>query len=216
MPEPKWMQLARSYLGTKEVKGAKNNPEIVQWFAESGHGWIKDDSVAWCAAFVNAMLERAEVKGTESVAARSFLQWGKKLDKPKPGAIAVFWRGSKSGWQGHVGFFVSEDATHVKVLGGNQGNAVSIANYPKSQLLGYRWPATLGKSRTVKGTALGAAMGAGVVAEAVPEVVATVQEQQWAMSSGDWISLVLGVLIIGGSLYALWARYDDAGRPKLW
>ena len=28
----------------------------------------------------------------------------------------------------------------IRVLGGNQGDKVSIENFPKSQVLGYRWP----------------------------------------------------------------------------
>jgi uncharacterized protein (TIGR02594 family) len=140
MAEPQWMIRARTYLGTKESPGTKHNKEILKWFEESGHGWIKDDETAWCAAFVNAMLARSGVKGTGSVAARSFTDWGKPLARPVPGCIAVFWRVKRDGWQGHVAFFVSETATHVRVLGGNQANSVSIANYAKSRLLGYRWP----------------------------------------------------------------------------
>ena len=39
---------------------------------------------------------------------------------------------------GHVAFYVGETATQIKVLGGNQSNSVSVANYPKSRLLGFR------------------------------------------------------------------------------
>jgi uncharacterized protein (TIGR02594 family) len=216
MSEPKWLQLARGYLGLKELKGPKHNPEILKWFEESGHGWIKDDETAWCAAFANAMLERADVKGTNSVAARSFMQWGKELKEPEPGCLVVLWRGSKNSWQGHVGFFISESAEYVKVLGGNQNNAVSIANYPKSQLLGYRWPATLSRSRTVAGAGGAAVGGAGVLAEPVVETVNTIAEQQYQFTTGNIILIVLGALIVAGACYALFARWDDAGRPKLW
>jgi hypothetical protein len=54
--------------------------------------------------------------------------------------VAVFWRDSKSSGKGHVGFFVEETSRNVSVLGGNQGEQVSIANQPKARLLGYRWP----------------------------------------------------------------------------
>ena len=138
--EPAWMAEARALVGLKEIVGSKHEPRIVQFFADAGHPWVKDDETAWCAAFVNAMLKRAGIDGTGSLAARSFLQWGEKLDKPRVGCIAVFWRGSKNSWQGHVGFYVGEEGSNILVLGGNQGNAVSIAKYPKSRLLGYRWP----------------------------------------------------------------------------
>ena len=41
---------------------------------------------------------------------------------------------------GHVGFFVGYDAVRelVQLLGGNQGNAVSIASFPAERILGIR------------------------------------------------------------------------------
>jgi len=39
-----------------------------------------------------------------------------------------------------VGFYVGEDATHLHVLGGNQGDAVSITRIPKDRLSEMRWP----------------------------------------------------------------------------
>lgn len=96
-------------------------------------------TTAWCAAFVNATLEQSGQTGTNSLAARSFLDWGQAVDQPQPGDIAVFSRGDPNGWQGHVGFFqgYNPDGT-INVLGGNQGDAVSIAAYSPDQLLGFR------------------------------------------------------------------------------
>lgn len=138
--EPAWMAEARALVGLKEIVGSKHEPRIVKFFADAGHAWVKDDETAWCAAFANAMLKRAGIEGTGSLAARSFLQWGEKLDKPRVGCLVVLSRGNPKGWQGHVGFYVGEDRTHIHVLGGNQSNAVSIARYSKTRLLGYRWP----------------------------------------------------------------------------
>lgn len=216
MFEPKWLTLARAELGAREIAGPRHNPKIVAWFERSGHGWIKDDETAWCAAFVNAMLEEAGVKGTGSVAARSFMTWGKPLAEPRPGCLAVFWRGSRAGWQGHVGFFLRETGDEVEVLGGNQAGAVSIARYPRDRLLGYRWPATLEASRTVKGAGAAAAGGAAVMAEPVAEAVQTIADQQYHFSTGNIVLMVVGALIVAGALYALYARWDDAGRPRPW
>jgi uncharacterized protein (TIGR02594 family) len=85
-------------------------------------------------------MEHSDIRGTDSAAARSWEKWGKKLSEPKLGALAVFWRGEKSSELGHVGFFVRDSSTEVSVLGGNQGDRVTIADYPKARLLGYRWP----------------------------------------------------------------------------
>lgn len=131
--------LARKEVGTKEVVGKKHNATVVAYFRDAGHPEIVDDETAWCAAFVGAMLARAGVKPTGSLAARSYLKWGTPvgLAEAKPGDIVVFQRGSSS-WQGHVGFYVKHDATTISVLGGNQANQVSIAKYPLAKLLGIR------------------------------------------------------------------------------
>lgn len=141
MTEPKWLVEARKYDGLKEIPGARDNPTIVKWFADVGHSWVQDDETAWCAAFVGAMLEKVGIKSTRKLNARSYLEWGVPISKPAPGAIAVFYRGDPKGWQGHVSFYIRENANNVWCLGGNQSNQVNITRYPKSRLLGYRWPA---------------------------------------------------------------------------
>lgn len=47
--------------------------------------------------------------------------------------------------KGHVGFYVGEDAKGYYVLGGNQGDKVSVVRIAKDRLLpnGIRWPATV-------------------------------------------------------------------------
>lgn len=137
--EPKWLEMAREEIGTKEAPGTKNNPVVVQYYADSGNAGIKDDSVAWCAAFVGAMLRRCDMPSTGTLTARDYLKYGTKLDTPKPGCIVIFTRGNST-WEGHVGFYVGETDKNIRVLGGNQSDSVSIASYPKSKWLGYRWP----------------------------------------------------------------------------
>ena len=134
--------IAKELDGLKEVPGKKHNPEVVKFFAEVGHDWVKDDETAWCAAFVGAMLNRAGLEGTGKLNARSYLEWGEPIEgglaAAKPGDLVVFWRGSRDGWQGHVGFYESHNGTHVMVFGGNQGNAVNAKAYNQKQLLGVR------------------------------------------------------------------------------
>lgn len=136
---PPWLVAAEHAIGVREIAGAEHNDDIVSYFAEAGFSGIKDDETAWCAAFANAMVKRGGREGTGSLLARSFLKWGVELKTPRLGCIAVFKRGNST-WQGHVGFYVGETATHIRVLGGNQSNAVNVRSYPKSKLLGYRWP----------------------------------------------------------------------------
>ena len=132
-------ELARADLGTWEWKDG-HNPKVVQYFADVGHGWVKEDEVAWCAAFVGAMLKRAGMPHTGKLDARSYLKWGEpvQLDAAEPGDIVVFSRGDPNGWQGHVAFFVRRVGDHILVLGGNQANQVNERQYPISRLLGVR------------------------------------------------------------------------------
>jgi uncharacterized protein (TIGR02594 family) len=86
------------------------------------------------------VMREAGIERTRSAAARSWLQWGAPLSVPKVGAVTIFKRGT-SDWQGHVAFFLSQEVGGISVLGGNQGDAVSIARFAAADLLGYRWPA---------------------------------------------------------------------------
>lgn len=136
-----YMQIARSLVGTKEIVGPQDNPKIMEMYATVGHDWVEHDETAWCAAFVGFCLEKSGLRSTRALNARSYLNFGTtvELADAKEGDIVVFSRGA-SEWQGHVGFFVGQTATQIKVLGGNQTNAVTIANYPKTRLLGIRRP----------------------------------------------------------------------------
>lgn len=131
---------ASAYLGLREWPGAKHNPKILDMFEDVGHGWVRDDETSWCAAFVGSVLAEAGYLGTGSLAARSYREWGVEvpLASARRGDVVVFWRESPSSWKGHVGFYHSHDSHNVYVLGGNQGNAVSIAAYPVARLLSVR------------------------------------------------------------------------------
>jgi len=137
--KPGWLVLAEALNGLKEAPGAKNNPEVVKLFADAGFPGIKTDSTAWCAAFVNAVLERAGHRGSRSLAARSFESWGVGLPAPALGAIATKKRGNSS-WQGHTGLVVGANKDQVFLLGGNQSDAVNVAAFKRSEIVAYRWP----------------------------------------------------------------------------
>lgn len=98
----------------------------------------------WCAAFVNAILNKHGIPGSESVSehpllARSFLDWGEPVTEPQAGDIIVFPRGNE-GWQGHVGFYVmtSADGRYYYILGGNQNDSISLERFPVSSAIGIR------------------------------------------------------------------------------
>ncbi|HEX3711009.1 MAG TPA: TIGR02594 family protein [Pseudolabrys sp.] len=96
-------------------------------------------SKLWCADFMNFVLRKAGGKGTHSRAARSFLDYGKKLDGPRVGAIAILYR--KGPNNGHVGVVRGTDGQGNPILvSGNHGLTVRQSVYPKSKVLAYVMP----------------------------------------------------------------------------
>jgi uncharacterized protein (TIGR02594 family) len=93
----------------------------------------------WCADFMNFVLRRSGGAGTHSRAARSFLKYGKKLDSPRVGAIAIMYR--KGPNNGHVGIVRGTDGQgNPIIVSGNSGNLVRQTTYPKERVIGYVMP----------------------------------------------------------------------------
>jgi uncharacterized protein (TIGR02594 family) len=93
----------------------------------------------WCADFMNFVLRSAGGKGTHSRAARSFLQYGKKLDGPRVGAIAILYRRGPN--NGHVGVVRGTDGQGNPILvSGNHGHRVMQSVYPKAKVMAYVMP----------------------------------------------------------------------------
>ncbi len=137
---PSWLNAAFKYLGLWEWKGSDHNPKILEWWSKI-RAPFTDDETPWCAAYVGGILEECGIKSSRSAAARSYTKWGFELSGPAVGAVVVFWRGKPSGWSGHVGFVVGKDqAGNLMVLGGNQGNQVTVRPFDVSRVLSYHWP----------------------------------------------------------------------------
>jgi len=137
-----WMRVALQEYHTRErTAPGRHNPRIVEYHA-SCRGNVQDDETPWCSAFVNWTMQQIGLQGTRRGNARSWLNWG----TPVPtnsfhyGAITVLWRVSRRSWKGHVAFLAGIDGDELILLGGNQGNKVSLRPYPKSRLLSFRWP----------------------------------------------------------------------------
>jgi len=133
-------EVAADELGVKEIAGKENNPRIIEYHKATSLK-ASADEIAWCASFINWCCLQVGVKGTNSAAARSFLNWGKKIELSEAvtGDVVIFKRGN-SEWQGHVALYVGHDHTSVRVLGGNQSNAVTVTTYPRVKVLGIRRP----------------------------------------------------------------------------
>lgn len=93
-PSPQFATPGSENRVTRRATG--NAPRVVQRFADAIFSGIKQDSVAWCAAAVGAMLQRAGHKPSVSLAARSCEAWGVGLEAATVGAIATKKRGDSS------------------------------------------------------------------------------------------------------------------------
>lgn len=143
MTKHPWMKIAKEKLGIHEIPGPKTDAFIGECLKSVG--LPPDDSISWCSAFVNKVVELAGFKGTRSGMARSWLKWGRELEEEDSmedweGCICVLWRGDPDGPSGHVGFLVEWDDDRVKLLGGNQSDAVTYAWFPIERVLGFRVP----------------------------------------------------------------------------
>jgi uncharacterized protein (TIGR02594 family) len=134
---PKWFAIAKGEEGIKEFTDARNNPEVVKYLkscSKLGASSQRNDETAWCSAFVNWCVEKAGFEGTESAAARSWMNWGKSIAAPTVGCIVVLRRTSNPAF-GHVGFWVKEQDGRVFMLGGNQSDSVNVTAFDKSRVL---------------------------------------------------------------------------------
>lgn len=229
----KWMEIAWSYMGEREVAAMAANPAILNFFRLAGHPEVKTDEEAWCAAFIRACLVQAGLSAEGSLMARSLLKIGTPITTPRYGAIAVISRGT-DGVSGHVGFVVGWTKDTISLLGGNQGDAVSVAAYPISKLLGLRWPVDVtakqlrGESRTVRaankasqdistatglavtggGASLFTAGGADTITRATEKVAAV---KGLASTAGDFLHYCLGHWPLVAAVAALYF-----GARALW
>lgn len=142
---PKTITLALEELGVAEVVGRGSNRTIIAWRDELNLAGVKikgysDDDIPWCGLFAAIITYRRMKKAAEVVKdplwALNWARYGKQVNTAMLGDVLVFKRPSG----GHVGFYVGEDSTAYHVLGGNQGNRVSITRIAKARCVAVRRP----------------------------------------------------------------------------
>ena len=139
--------IAQVFIGTAEVGGAMDNPQILAML-KLDNKWPDGDEVPWCSAFVNYICKLLRLPRSKSLLARSWLEVGKQIDiaDATPGFdVCVFKRGhgdqpgpEDTTAPGHVGFFAGQAGDYVQVLGGNQGDTVKVSSYHRARLLSVR------------------------------------------------------------------------------
>jgi uncharacterized protein (TIGR02594 family) len=134
-----WMEFALREYGIRGISSKGRTVNVVAYLKATGVGRSSDET-AWCSAFVNWCMLMAGFPGSGLANARSWLNWGGvALDFPVYGSVVVLWRENRNGPLGHVGFFVKMQGDNLLLLGGNQGNSVSIRPYSKERVIGIRW-----------------------------------------------------------------------------
>ncbi len=123
-------------MGVAEIPGPQVNPRITVYH-QTTTGGRADERLAWCSSFVNFCVEKAGLRGTRNRMAISWNRWGRNVTaSPEVGDIVVFRSGDPGSQHGHVGFYIGQEGGKIRVLGGNQGDRVSIAPYPRDGMSG--------------------------------------------------------------------------------
>ncbi len=128
-PGPPLLNEALQLYGVQEEPGDADNPLILSWAKELN---VTDcyyhDATAWCGLFMGIVANRAGyalpfAAPREILWAMNWKRFGDPAPVPMLADVLVF---ARPGGGGHVGLYVGEDAEAYHVLGGNEGDAVSI------------------------------------------------------------------------------------------
>jgi len=153
----KAVDLASGLLGTNE----RTNSLDINAFLHKGGVDIDAAQTAWCAGFVNSALKQIGVKGTGSLAANSFQNWGSKIDPSQimRGDVLLQTRGLGANQAGgHVGFATGQTRMsggnlQLEMLSGNYKNGVGTGWLNASELQARRATEALGGLAGASGTA---------------------------------------------------------------
>lgn len=197
--DPPWLVAAFGEVGVHETPGAANNARIVEYHQCTSLR-ATDDETPWCSSFENWLMSKAGLAGTNSAQARSWLDWGVETEVQR-GAVCVLRRGSDAG-QGHVGNVVSWTDSHVRLISGNVGDGVCVRDFPRTLVLGYRWPKSVAASTTVRAAA---AEGTLIVAE---KVIQDPSIQKLIDMSGTVNATLALVFMIGHVSFLGWIAYQ--------
>ena len=143
----KMIKAARPFIGQREVPGPGVNAWIKDlWLRLPGGRWFwgeygQDDSkLPWCGAFMARVCQDAGLPFPKRYSsALAWAEWGVPLVVPAQGCVAVLTRDGG----GHVAIVtgISPDGRSVRLLGGNQGDAVSEAWFATIRVRHWRAPA---------------------------------------------------------------------------
>lgn len=125
----------------REIPGPKHHPLIQWWLSLCSWDSESSDETPWCSAALNGWCWDERLPRSKSAAARSWLAVGEAipLELAQVGFDVVVLRRGKDPKAGHVGLYAGRQPNgQVLVLGGNQGNTVSVSAFPAADVVGVR------------------------------------------------------------------------------
>jgi uncharacterized protein (TIGR02594 family) len=133
---PRILVQAVKQLGVTEIVGKTHNPTILGWARELKLASVYNaDEIPWCGLYIAYCCKMAALEVVDKpLWALNWAKWGYEPTEAMLGDVLTF----KRNGGGHVGIYVGEDDTHYHVLGGNQGNSVSVSRIAKSRLFKVR------------------------------------------------------------------------------
>ena len=129
---PKILVEAIKHIGVQEIIGSKHNPTILSWAKAIGlERTYTNDEIPWCGLFIAYCCHAQGLQVVKNpLWALNWAKYGTQVNQPMLGDVLTF----KRDGGGHVGIYVGEDKTHYHIIGGNQGNEVSIMRIAKVRL----------------------------------------------------------------------------------
>ena len=151
-------------------------------------------------------------EGDRQGAADAFMGWlkPKEIEGRRKAEQALFRDGTYTN-DGHATVYKAD--ARGKVLWGSARKAY-IRDALKASA-GLR-ETDLSKSRTIKGAATAGVPGAAIAADGVAELVAAAEKAEGFLDGGSMLKIAVGLVILGGALYAAYARATDAGWSPPW
>lgn len=125
---PPWVKWFNDRIGWTEFNHDKELSKGWKWTQVKSYKTVIGSAYAWCAMSLNTSLEENGLHGTMDAGADSFAHFGQRCDF-KLGAILPIRHASG---RHHVNIFIKwydEAKKLAYCIGGNQGNAITIAIY---------------------------------------------------------------------------------------
>jgi uncharacterized protein (TIGR02594 family) len=200
------VDLASGLIGKNENTSAAS----INAFLKRGGVDINAAQTAWCAAFVNSSLAQVGLKGTGSLTANSFQNWGQAvdLDKVMRGDVLLQSRGlgaTQAG--GHVGLAtgvskMGKNGLQLQMLSGNSSDSVATTWVDAAQLQARRATEAAGALQKVASSSGAATQGLGQLGQLSTSFFPSAPAASGGSGGGGLFSW-LGGLFGGGSQWNL-------------